>query len=134
MEESFICQDCAIDDAKEYEVDSDIADDEVDCEFGDDEVVCGFGGVEEYELESCGYGGDHCIVSDGDTIDEDLCHNDTTQLEHSDHGYEAEVEESLICQDSAFDDANEHEVESYDADVEDLLYYCDANVEDLLYY
>ena len=115
-------------------MESEIADAEVqDCDLSD---------AKESPLSSAWYGGDQSIVSYGDAIAEDLCRDNLTQLEYNDDEHEAEVEESFIRQDCAFDDAKEYEVEnggvyemeSCDADVEDLLYDCDADVEDLLYY
>ena len=75
------------------------------------------------------YRGDHCIVSHGDAIAEDLCYDHPTQPEHCDEGLEDQVEchdaevDSSICEDCAFNDAKEHEAECHDAEAEDRNFY-----------
>ena len=76
------------------------------------------------------YRGDKCIVSHGDSIAEDLCIDNLTQLEYCDDGHEDKVEDSFTCEDCASVDAKElevechdtkeHEVESNNAGVEDF--------------
>ena len=62
---------------------------------------------------SAWYRGDPSIVSYGNTIAEDLCSHNLTQLGHHDDGQEDEVEvdSDYICEDCALGNAKEHEVE-----------------------
>ena len=81
-----------------------------------------FGDAKE-PLPSAGFRGDPCVVSYGDTIAEDLCYDHPTQLEHCDEGLEDGVEEdSSICEDCAFGDTKEYEVEYHNAEVEDCAF------------
>ena len=105
---------------------------------------------------SPGYRGDHSIVCHGDAFAEELCYDQSTQLELSADDYlwdgeydfsyhENEVEVDfgdIIWEDSGFDDAaKEIEGESccYDAEVEtcfdaeEEIGYLDAEVEDCYY-
>ena len=86
---------------------------------------------------SAGYRGDHCIVSHGDAIAEDLCYDNPTQLQHCDDVHEDQVKvdskasvDSFSCEDCVHVDAKdleverldtkEYEVESDNAEVEDF--------------
>ena len=93
---------------------------------------------------SSGIGGDQCIVSFGDVLDEEPCYDHSTQLElcteeylwdgEHDFSYYANEEELEIDNsDIVWDDAKELEVETcYDAEEE--VSYHDAEVEDCNYY
>ena len=71
---------------------------------------------------SAGYRGDHCIVSHGDAIAEDLCYHNPTQLQHCDDGHEDQEEvdskasvDSFSCEDCVYVDAKDLEVECHAA-------------------
>ena len=66
--------------------------------------------------------GDHCIVSHGDAIAEDLCYHNPTQLQHCDDGHEDQEEvdskasvDSFSCEDCVYVDAKDLEVNCHDA-------------------
>ena len=76
------------------------------------------------------YRGDHCIVSYGDTIAEDLCFDNLTQLECYNDKHEDQVDDSFICEDCASVGAKELEVECHDAK-EDEVEYHDAKEDEV---
>ena len=74
------------------------------------------------------YRGDQCIVSYGDTIAEDLCFDNLTQLEYCNDKHEDQVDDSFICEDCDSVGAKELEVEYHDAK-EDEVEYHDVEME-----
>ena len=74
------------------------------------------------------YRGDQCIVSYGDTIAEDLCLDNLTQLEYCNDKHEDQVDDSFICEDCDSVGAKELEVEYHDAK-EDEVEYHDVEME-----
>ena len=157
VEDSFICEDCASVGAKELEVGChDAKEDEVEYyDAKEDEVesdnveMVGFNIAEE---STAWYRGDQCIDSHGDSIAEDVCFDDPTQLEQSDdeflwdgnYDFTSHMEETVgdadcICEGCLSDDAKEPEEEwsgSYDAEEETFCYdhQEDIDAEDCSYY
>ena len=153
MEDSFICEDCASVNAKELEVEClDAKEHEVE---SDNVEVEDFSNARELQ-PSLGFRGDLCIVSHGDAIDEDICYDQPTQLEHCDdeflwdgthdftsHEEESEVDVDFICEGcGCFDDARlcleelEEGFGSCDAEVETCIdaeeeTYCYDNEQDV---
>ena len=135
VDSDYICEDCDTKKLEEQCYDAEV-------EEGD------FGDATE-PLPSAGYRGDPCIDSYGDAIDEDLCYENPTQLEHCTMGAVGDVKEhELVCydaevKDSDFGDAQEHEVGYHDVEVEDCAFFYteeyeeesyDADVEECHYY
>ena len=85
VDSDYICEDCALDDAKEQEVE------------------CHNAEAEDHNIDGAkesqsGYRGDPCIGSYGDAIDEDLCYENPTQLEHCTMGAVGDVKEhEMVC-------------------------------------
>ena len=151
MEDSFICEDCASVNAKELEVECLVAKEyEVECHGAkehevesDNAEVEDFGNVRELQ-PSLGFRGDPCIVSYGDAIDEDLCYDESTQLEHCDDEFlwdgnhdftsyeeELEVDVDFICEVETCPGAEVDFYETcFDVELEDCHdEYHDAEVE-----
>ena len=77
-------------------------------------------------LPSAWYRGDLCIVSHGDTITEDLCYDNPTQLKHPDDEY---------LWDDYFDFMSyEEEAEAADAECDFICEDCDFGDADVVYY
>ena len=118
------------DDGHEVEVDSKASVDSFICEdyAVEHEVECYDVEEEDHNVakepqSAAGYRGDPCIVSGGDTI-EDPCYDNITQLDHSNDGYQGDFDyNNAEVEDGYYNDAEDHEVECYDADVEDCLYF-----------
>ena len=72
---------------------------------------------------SAWYRGDHCIVYHGDSIAQDLCYDEPTQIEYCDDGHEDQVDDSFICEDCASVGAKELEVGCHDAKEDEVEYY-----------
>ena len=150
VEDSFICEDCASVGAKELEVGChDAEEDEVEYyDAKEDEVesdnveMVGFNIAEE---STAWYRGDQCIDSHGDSIAEDVCFDDPTQLEQSDdeflwdgnHDFASHAEEETRCYDDEQDVNAEDYYHLFYGDEEETFCYDyqeDVNAEDCSYY
>ena len=150
VDDSFICEDCASVGAKELEVGChDAKEDEVEYyDAKEDEVesdnveMVGFNIAEE---STAWYRGDQCIDSHGDSIAEDVCFDDPTQLEQSDdeflwdgnHDFASHAEEETRCYDDEQDVNAEDYYHLFYGDEEETFCYDyqeDVNAEDCSYY
>ena len=144
VDDSFICEDCASVGAKELEVEChDIKEDEVE---SDNVEMNDFTNAKELQSPaSAWYRGDQCIDSHGDSIAEDVCFDEPTQLEQSDdeflwdgnHDFASHAEEETRCYDDEQDVNAEDYYHLFYGDEEETFCYDyqeDVNAEDCSYY